>query len=242
MALAGLSAVALAAFAKVGEDVFSKETAPFDEPIRAWVMRRRTRNRDRFFLFFTRVGAPSVIIPLTAAVAYWLAETEGMPIAGSVVLAPSLASALFLGFKQAFRRARPAGGALHNELTFSFPSGHASASAAIFGTVAYVLRREELLPTGPALLLALVPTLLIGSSRVYLDVHWPTDVLGGWCVGALVTALSATVYERVRTDTRQHGDPVPASSISPSASGSPAPASRRGGRTGSPARRSRRVS
>jgi len=171
-------------------------------------MRRRTRNRDRFFLFFTRVGAPSVIIPLTAAAAYWLAETEGLPIAGSVVLAPSLASALFLGFKQAFRRARPAGGALHNEMTYSFPSGHAAASAAIFGTIAYVLRREALLPKGPAVLLALAPPLLIGGSRVYLDVHWPTDVLGGWCVGALVTALSATVYERVREDTRQHGKPV----------------------------------
>lgn len=136
-------------------------------------------------------------------------------IAGSVALAPSLASALFIGFKQGFRRARPAGGAIHNEHTYSFPSGHSAASAAIFGTFAYVLRREDLLPRTPALLLALLPPLLIGSSRVYLDVHWATDVLGGWCVGALVTALSAGVYERVREDTRQHGERVPAGSAPP---------------------------
>lgn len=208
MALTGLSAVALAAFAKVGEDVFFKETAPFDEPVRAWVMRRRSRNRDRFFLFFTWAGAPGVIIPMTLAAAYWLAGTEGLPIAGSVVLAPSLASALFLGFKRGFRRARPAGGVLLDERTYSFPSGHAAASAAIFGTFAYVLHREELLRSAPAMFLGIIAPILIGSSRVYLDVHWATDVLGGWCVGALVTALSAGVYERVREDTRQHGVPV----------------------------------
>ena len=52
------------------------------------------------------------------------------------------------------------------------------------------------------------PPLAIGASRVYPDVHWATDVLGGWSVGALVAALGAVVYERVRRNTREHGRPA----------------------------------
>ena len=69
------------------------------------------------------------------------------------------------------------------------------------------LWREELLTPGTALPLATVAPLLIGTSRVYLDVHWATDVLGGWSVGAAVAAISALVYERVRTLTRERGVP-----------------------------------
>lgn len=56
--------------------------------------------------------------------------------------------------------------------------------------------------------LSLIPPLLIGTSRVYLDVHYATDVLGGWSVGGVVTAMSAMIYERVRVLTRQYGVPA----------------------------------
>ncbi|MBK5187309.1 MAG: phosphatase PAP2 family protein, partial [Gemmatimonadaceae bacterium] len=118
------------------------------------------------------------------------------------VLAPAVASASFLALKRVYARARPAGGARLHELTYSFPSGHATASAAIFGALGYVLRREQLIGWEGAVPLAIVPPLLIGSSRVYLDVHWATDVLGGWSVGGVMAMLSAAVYERVRTNTR----------------------------------------
>lgn len=206
--LVGVSAAALAACAKVGEDVFNHESGPFDEPIRDWVLAHQVPALRSAFLVATRVGAPSVVIPSTALVAAWLWRRRGLPIAGAVVLAPAAATALFLAIKRVYARARPAGGARLHELTYAFPSGHATASAAVLGTLAYVLWREGLLSRDEAVVMATAAPLVIGTSRVYLDVHWTTDVLGGWSLGALVTALSATVYERVRRVTRQAGEPA----------------------------------
>lgn len=200
--LTGVSIAAIAACAKVGEDVFNHETEPFDEPIRDWVLAHQSRVAERLFLCATRAGSPRIVIPCTGAAAAWLWRRKGLPIAGAVVLAPAVASACFLAIKRVYARSRPAGGARMHELTTAFPSGHATASAAIFGALGYVLWREHLLGRGQAIALGVLPPVVIGSSRVYLDVHWTTDVLGGWSVGALVAALSAVVYERVRKTTR----------------------------------------
>ncbi len=201
--LIGLSSAAIAACAKVGEDVFNHESAPFDEPIREWVLAHQVPTVRETFLVITRVAAPSIIIPGTAALGAWLWRRRGLPIAGAVVMSPAVALALFLAVKRIYKRERPAGGARLHELTYAFPSGHATASAAIFGTASYVLWREDMIPRNAAIALSTVGPLLVGASRVYLDVHWTTDVLGGWSVGGLVAALSAAVYERVRRNTRR---------------------------------------
>ena len=206
--LAGLSTAALGACAKLGEDVFSSETAPFDEPVRTWFLTHRSVAGDRVFLLASRVGGPSVVVPFSVAVGLWLRAERGLPIAGTVMIAPATALALFLSIKRLYRRQRPAGAVVHGEKTYSFPSGHSAASAAVFGTLAYVLWREEMMTGVAACALSVVPPLVIGTSRVYLDVHYATDVLGGWSVGGLVAAMSALVYERVRTLTREKGTPV----------------------------------
>jgi membrane-associated phospholipid phosphatase len=203
--LIGVSTAAIAAFAKVGEDVFNKETAPFDEPIRRWVLAHQIPAVRETFLIITRFGSPAVIFSGTAALAAWLWRERGLSIAGAVVMSPAVSLAIFSSIKRIYRRKRPEGGARLHELTYAFPSGHAAASAAVFGTASYVLWREGMLSRGVAESIAGTGALLVGASRVYLDVHWTTDVLGGWAVGSLVAAMSAAVYERVRTKTRRAG-------------------------------------
>ncbi|MEO8909446.1 MAG: phosphatase PAP2 family protein [Gemmatimonadaceae bacterium] len=200
--LIGFSAAAMAACAKVGEDVFNHESGPFDEPIRKWVLAHQSRPVRDAFIIITSVAAPAVIIPATAAIAAWLWRKRGLRIAGAVVMSPAVALAIFLAIKRLYKRKRPAGGARLHELTYAFPSGHSTASAAIFGTASYVFWREDMISRDAAIALASAGTLLVGASRVYLDVHWTTDVLGGWSVGGLVAALSAAVYERVRGENR----------------------------------------
>lgn len=208
LVLLGVSAGALAACAKIGEDVLHDETGPFDEPIRDFVLAHQNRPARDAFRVVTEVGAPGVVVPAACLAAAWFWRRRKLPIAAAVVMAPAVASGLFVTIKRLYARARPAGGAPRREKTYSFPSGHATTSAAVFGALGHVLWREEMLPRPAALTLATVPALVIGSSRVYLDTHWATDVLGGWSVGALVAALSGAVYERVRRKTREEGKPA----------------------------------
>jgi undecaprenyl-diphosphatase len=81
----------------------------------------------------------------------------------------------------------------------SFPSGHATDSALVYLTLAALLARTvpervlRLYLIGIAILL----TLLIGSSRVYLGVHWPSDVVAGWTLGAAWALASSLLYSRL---------------------------------------------
>jgi len=119
-----------------------------------------------------------------------------------LALASAGGLALSQGLKAIYGRERPPL-SLHavEVVNASFPSGHAMLSAAIFLTLGALIARFTRLKRLKAFALggAVVLTLLIGASRVYLGVHWPTDVLAGWCIGAAWAALwwlAAYVWER----------------------------------------------
>jgi undecaprenyl-diphosphatase len=108
--------------------------------------------------------------------------------AALVLLAATLGgTAISEGLKVGFNRPRPDLVAHIVETTsMSFPSGHAMLSAVTYLTLGALIARtqEKRRLRGYVLGAAILLTLLIGASRVYLGVHWPTDVLAGWCLGA----------------------------------------------------------
>jgi undecaprenyl-diphosphatase len=96
-------------------------------------------------------------------------------------------TAISEGVKMGFNRPRPDLVAHIVETTsMSFPSGHAMLSAVTYLTLGALIARtqEKKRLRGYILGAAILLTVLIGASRIYLGVHWPTDVLGGWCLGA----------------------------------------------------------
>jgi undecaprenyl-diphosphatase len=82
---------------------------------------------------------------------------------------------------------------------FSFPSGHAFASATFYPLLARDVARRWPRARGLAFGLAVCFALFIGVGRLYLGVHWPSDVLAGWALGAGQTALGLRLLERRRT-------------------------------------------
>jgi undecaprenyl-diphosphatase len=110
-------------------------------------------------------------------------------IAGSALLSKSL--------KGLFHRERPNLHRLAEETGYSFPSGHAMASLALFGIIAYLLMRRARSAGGRALLAAVcaLPPLAIGISRIYLGVHYPSDIIGGYLVSGIWLGLAIGAYE-----------------------------------------------
>jgi undecaprenyl-diphosphatase len=138
------------------------------------------------------------LIGAATAAALYLAYRRRFLVALPVVVAPVLGVVAYVTLKDAFARARPSALATAIEGTYSFPSAHATSSSAICCTIAYVLWREHLVNDAVALLFGLLLPILVGLSRIYLDGHWTTDVLGGWSAGVLVAALSAALYDSIR--------------------------------------------
>jgi undecaprenyl-diphosphatase len=194
-----LVAVALAAslaFTAIGREVLADRTTGADEAVRAWVRAHRTPVVDDAARWLTTLGAPIVLAFIAAAVAVRLWRARGRATAAMVVLAPAVASVAFTSIKHVVQRRRPAGGALLGELAFSFPSGHATVSAAVLVTLAVVLVRERLVRPVWGVALAVAGPLVIGATRVWLDAHYASDVLAGWCLGAAIAALAVGATAR----------------------------------------------
>jgi len=196
--IAIVSASALLVFADVGEDVAEKSTTQFDNSVRTWFIGHQTPLLHNLALAITWIGSPPAMVLLAIGAGAWLYTRGGRSKAGVVVAAPAFGWLVSGIIKALYGRARPAGAALLREQTYSFPSGHAATSAAVVVTLCYVFARERVISWPTAILVGGAVPLVVGLTRLYLDVHWTTDVVGGWAVGLFIAALSAAVYERLR--------------------------------------------
>lgn len=192
-------AVAAAGFVALAGEVMGRETARFDDAVRRWFMLHHHASLDAAFTVLTWLGSSLLLDPLAAVVAVLLWRRSGLRAAAATIAAPLGAIILINGLKLVFRRIRPEGALAYPALGYSFPSGHSTGSMAIAVTLAYVLVRERLLPAW-SVAAAVVFGLLVGLSRIYLDVHWATDVLAGWMAGLAIAAGSAALYEWLRAD------------------------------------------
>ncbi|MFJ6893640.1 phosphatase PAP2 family protein [Streptomyces hokutonensis] len=80
----------------------------------------------------------------------------------------------------------------------AFPSGHAMTATVVCGLLLWLLHRHDAGPAvwRTAMILAVISVAGVGLTRVWLGVHWPSDVLGGWVLGAFVVAVAVGGYER----------------------------------------------
>jgi undecaprenyl-diphosphatase len=198
-----LAVVAGVTFVELAEDLQeqSEELERADTSVHRWFRSRRDDAAIPFFTAFTIIGKPVCLavfvaiasVPLLIGKRYrWLAYLLVTAIGGGI---------LNVLLKAYFSRARPdlADAVLHAS-GYSFPSGHAMASTAVFGALAYLGMRSAKSWNGKSAIIALAATtvLTIAASRLYLGVHWISDVIGGLGAGGLWLAGTTGAYETVR--------------------------------------------
>jgi undecaprenyl-diphosphatase len=190
-----VAAAALFAFAKLADEVAEGGTRAFDERL---LLALRTpgdladpigpRWFEEMMRDFTALGGTGVLVLMVLAVAGFLVLTRKGHAALAVIVAVAGGVLVSQTMKWAYARPRPElvphGAEVY---TASFPSGHAMMSAIVYLTLGAMLARTQ---SGQAvkayvLSVAIFLTVLVGTSRVYLGVHWPTDVLAGWMLGAV---------------------------------------------------------
>lgn len=194
------------------KDVFQDGGFAWDQAILDWYRERRTPELTATAQALATVAGVPVLPILTLLAAWLLALQHRRPHGWFLVLSVIGATLLNLAAKAVFSRPRPdLLGAVLEEPGFSFPSGHSMSNAAFSLALTLIFWRTHV--RWPVALVALLWALLIGSSRNYLGVHYPTDVLVGflastaWVYGLYVLMRprwpSLTVKESEKADTPQ---------------------------------------
>ncbi|MBS0332069.1 MAG: phosphatase PAP2 family protein [Proteobacteria bacterium] len=139
---------------------------------------------------------------------------QALVLAGAVVLGQGLAEAT----KLLVGRNRP-DLVPHLDLVYSasFPSGHSAMSPIVYFTLAGILAAGESNRAAKRLLLGVAAALVlcVGASRVYLGVHWPTDVLAGWAMGTAVALLATLVLHRLAPHKARRDAPTAEAPVTP---------------------------
>jgi membrane-associated phospholipid phosphatase len=182
----GACLLILLGLAELADEVLEQEAFFFDETILLWINQFASPTLDRVMLTVTHLGDPAVVVPLACMGFSWLVWRRQWSIAMVFAINCVGGAVLSTGLKLFFSKPRPAlWPQIIDENTYSFPSGHALGSMVLYGFSAYLLARR--FPQRNRLIYGLAVLLIggIGLSRLYLGVHWPTDVLAGYGIGFL---------------------------------------------------------
>ena len=180
-------------FIKLAWEVRERETMGLDTAILTQIHTLSVSWLDTVCKIATQAGAPLVVAGITVAVGVlaWLRRYHGH----ALLFVSGVGGALLTGYvlKLVFARQRPdLWPSLVTETSFAFPSGHAIASSALAASVVAALwfTRWRI----PAMALGVLYVVSIGFTRLYLGVHYPSDVIAGWFVGVGWVAAVSLIF------------------------------------------------
>ena len=174
------------------------EVVHFDRAANATVQSHTTEPVTGWVFFLTTLGATPVLVAVTLSAAIGLVLKSRWRAAIALVLAYVVTDATVAVVKLIVERPRP-----NESLTeaggFSFPSGHSATSMAVYGCLAFALARA--VRGFPRVAIALAGAglvVVIGLSRIYLGVHYASDVVAGWTTGGAILIAMWLVADRLR--------------------------------------------
>ena len=199
--LGTIAAASIVAFIRIADEMLEGDVDSIDRAIALAIHHLDTPSLVSLIVVITDLGSGVVLSILSALVAVWCLRKKQKRLA--LILAGNgvVVTALEVILKHVFGRARPT---LFAEISLpsdsSFPSGHSMASMAVYGTLAVVL--SALVPNRRGFVIAASSLLIasIGLSRVYLGVHWPSDVVAGFAAGVPFVLVALYLAPQARED------------------------------------------
>lgn len=180
------------AFLQVGSEVLEGDHKALDHAVRDWFRAQQNPTDLRIFNILTYLGDRYVLIPLAVLVGWPLfrGHLEWLIVMLFCALASAEVNSIL---KHEFEMLRPPLG-LSVKDSFAFPSGHTTAAAAVAAVLGYLALRRRIFPllyiTG-----AVIVVVIVAFSRIYLDMHWFSDVVGGMLIGSTFGAGVCALFE-----------------------------------------------
>lgn len=173
--------------------MLTNNTKVFDDTIYNYIYSFRSDFLDTLFKSITKFANTITVILLVVLLMIFLERKSMWTLLITVVSTVSLNQIL----KHTIRRIRPDHLRLIKEGGFSFPSGHSMISIALYGSLIYLVYKNIKNKIVKTILIVLLTILIleIGISRIYLGVHYPTDVLAGFCLAISIIILVVTIID-----------------------------------------------
>jgi membrane-associated phospholipid phosphatase len=198
-----VATLAIIGFVKLSEDVLGKELDPVNRSVLQWFYDMRSPTMNEVAMQLTALGS-GVVVPIIAFFFILILLGNGRKrTAISFAIMIVGAGALIAVLKLFFAISRPdTYEPLVKEMTYSFPSGHSVISFTLYGGMAawlFVARRKEKWVWFTSFFLVLLAG-VIALTRVYLGVHWPSDILAGFFIAAFWVALCLLLDRKLNSD------------------------------------------
>lgn len=166
--------------------VFTNNTIWFDEKVYNLIYSFNNDNLTTIMKFITFLSSVEFIITVSilSLITIWFNKKDSLYLVGTIILS----SIINIILKMIFRRARPDHFRHVTELTYSYPSGHAMASASFYGGIIVLVNNSKIKKEYKLLIIIalLILIFLIGVSRIYLGVHHASDVIASWLLSYII--------------------------------------------------------
>jgi membrane-associated phospholipid phosphatase len=207
----GLFLGALVLFVNMIRRVFFLHNNRFDGKVFTYLDKHVSPENNQVMVFFTYLGRHEFLIPANLLlIAYFLFIKKHKWYSIKIPAIAISSLALMFGLKNLFDRDRPLVPLLEEARGLSFPSGHALMSVTFYGLLIYIVfkgfKNKAFKWTLISMLLLLILT--IGFSRIYLRVHYASDVIAGFCVGLLWLVICVWILNKLENFGKQKVNPV----------------------------------
>lgn len=188
-------------FSQLAENVLEDRLERFDSSAIRFFETLQTSTLDIIYTSVTHMGSVWFVTSLSVVVilSLWFKARDKWATLFFIIAVGGTGALTWL-LKQVYERGRPSINEAIDAIGFSFPSGHSMGSLVFYGFLIYLIVRSQqnkVIKIGFSMALGLL-ILLIGTSRIYLGAHFPSDIIAGYIVGTIWLTLCISVLEWIR--------------------------------------------